>query len=118
MRIVPSNTHALPPALSGFLTYVQRFDIVPGPSSDSRLLQAPDPATKMYLLRRATRSDGTRMGDIVSITQIQSYVQLLPRFGKQADVRLTKENCMEYCTEFWLNKYFEKDLYYTFDSHE
>jgi hypothetical protein len=72
----------------------------------------------MYILKRSTRSDGSRVGDIVPITQLQAFVHLVPRFGQKADIRLTKENCMEYSSEFWLNKYFEKDTYYSFQFHE
>jgi hypothetical protein len=118
MSFIPKNKSTFPLELSRFFGYVQRFDVVPIVSSDSRLLQAPDPVTNMYILKRATRSDGTRLGDVIPLTQIQAFVQLLPRFGEKADTRLTKENSMEYCSEFFLNKYLEKDVYYFFESTE
>lgn len=35
---------------------------------------------------------------------------LVMRFGKQANMQLVKELVLEYSSEFWLNKYFEKEL--------
>jgi hypothetical protein len=118
LRIVPKDVALSLPMLNQFFGYVQRFDIVPVPSAESRLSPVPDSTTRMYLLKRATRSDGTRTGDIIPITQIRSFIHILPRFGRQADVRLTKENCMEYCSEFWLNKYIDKETFYSFECQE
>jgi hypothetical protein len=47
------------------------------------------------------------MGDVVPLGQFQN-----PRFGADANKQLTKETSLELSLEFWLNKYFEKDLFY------
>jgi hypothetical protein len=39
-------------------------------------------------------------------------VDLVPHFGKAADKQLSKETVLEYGLEFWLNKYFDKELFY------
>jgi hypothetical protein len=70
----------------------------------------------MHLLKRARRSDGSIMGDIVPLGQLRKLVDLVPRFGKQANRQLAKETVLEYSSEFWLNKYFEKELFYAFKS--
>ena len=38
-------------------------------------------------------------------------IQLIPRFGAKADVRLTSRNSMEWSREFFLNAYFDKDIF-------
>jgi hypothetical protein len=42
---------------------------------------------------------------------------IVPRFGKQAKRQLAKETGLEYSSEFWLNKYFEKELTLLCHSH-
>ena len=101
--------------VNSFLTYVQRYDIISqrNPSfSESGQGPFPDPITSMYILKRATRADGSRMGDIVPLRQLRNYVELTPCFGKKADSRLARENSSAYSHEFWLNKYFDKELFY------
>lgn len=113
-RAVPSQ--AFPPSSSAdlFLSYVQRFDIVPQPNPVAPAQRGiyPHPSTGMYLLKRARRNDGAIMGDVVPLAQLRALVNLVPRFGEEADKRLTKETALEYSSEFWLNKYFDKELFY------
>jgi hypothetical protein len=104
MRAVPNKGFRPYLGTECFLAYVQRFDFVPQAN--------PDPASSLYLLRRSTRTDGSRLGDIVPLTQLRARVDLTPHFGAKADTRITKENCMEYSSQFWLNKYFEKELFF------
>ncbi|KAH9159458.1 hypothetical protein EDB89DRAFT_2117806 [Lactarius sanguifluus] len=113
---VPSQ--AFPPSSNAdlFLSYVQRFDIVPQPhpvalASSNQKGPYPHPITGMYLLKRARRIDGAIMGDVVPLAQLRTLVDLVPRFGTEADKRLTKETALEYSLEFWLNRYFDKELF-------
>ena len=90
-----------------FLTYVQRFDIVPQATSYR------EPTTQMHVLKRAIRSGGQCLGDVIPISQIRSYANLIPCFGQHADPRLTTFNSYEHSCEFFLNKYFDKNTYYS-----
>ena len=65
----------------------------------------------MYLLKHARRSDGSLLGDVIPLENVRTLINLVPRFGK-AERRLTKENLLECSEEFWLNHYFEKELFY------
>ena len=89
-----------------FLTYVQQFDIVPQADGYH------DPSTQMHVLRRAIRSGGQRLGDVIPVSQLRAYTNLVPRFGPRTDSRLTSFNSSEHCCEFFLNKYFDKNTYY------
>lgn len=89
-----------------FVAYVQRLDVVPQRGNPYH------PGTGMHLLRRAVRSDGSRIGDVIPVTQIRSPAHLIPNFGNTAHNRLTHQNSYELSTEFWLNKYWSKELYY------
>ncbi len=50
----------------------------------------------------------------ISSTQLRTLVDLVPCSGKQVNRQLAKETILEYSSEFWLNKYFEKELFYAF----
>jgi len=67
----------------------------------------------MYVLKRAQRADGSRMGDIIPLSHIRAPVDLVPRYMRAADIRLTKETSLEYSSEFLLNNFFDKQLYYS-----
>jgi hypothetical protein len=101
--------------------YAQRFDIVPqlpptGLGQSNEKGPYPEPSTGMHILKRARRTDGTIIGDIVPLAQLRTLVDLVPRFGKQANIRLAKETVLEYSSEFWLNKYFSKEFFYALKS--
>jgi len=116
IRIV-STSPSLP---DRFLAYIHRLDIVPqlnpafSSASKNRRGPYPDPATSMFLLRRATRTNGSPISGIIPLRQVRALADLIPRFGAAAERRLTPTNHLAY-PEFWLNKYFNKDLFYALD---
>jgi hypothetical protein len=71
----------------------------------------PEPKSSMYILKRARRAKGELIGDILPLQQVRTPVDLTPCFGNVANRRLTKYNSSTYCSEFRLNKYFDKELY-------
>jgi len=114
---VPSRRAPYSPGTDLFLTYAQCFDIVPqlNPTGQGQVNERgfyPEPSTGMYLLKRAHRTDGSIIGDVVPLAQLQALVDLVPRFGKAASRQLAKETVLAYSSEFWLNKYFEKELFF------
>ncbi|KAF9521663.1 hypothetical protein CPB83DRAFT_778363, partial [Crepidotus variabilis] len=104
-----------------FLAYVHRYNIisqsVPGSSSSVARGAFPDPSTSLYALKKGTRTTGELIGDIVPLDQIRALADITPRLGHKADQRLTKENSIAYSNEFWLNKYFDKELFYALTLH-
>lgn len=101
--------------MNSFLAYVRRFDIVPqatSPGSTSRG-NVPERSTKMYVLKRSRRADGMVMGDIIPLSHIRAAVDLVPRFMEAANSHLTKKSSLEYSTEFFLNHFFDKQMYYS-----
>ena len=97
-----------------FLAYVRRYDIVHqrDPANPTRQGIFPDPNTGLYLLKRATCSNNEVAGDIIPLNQLRSLVDVAPRFGKKANPQLTNSNSLSFASEFWLNKYFDKELFY------
>jgi len=97
-----------------FLAYVWRYDVVhqPNPENVSDRGIYPEPTTSFYLLKKAFRTNGEQIGDIVPVDQIRAWVDLVPRFGSKANPHLTSSTSNAYSTEFWLNKYFNKELFY------
>jgi len=97
-----------------YLTYVERFQIVPQPTSYGSTSRGtcPDPVTGQYVVKRSTRANGSRLGDIIPLLQARIPAPLVPRYGVQADPKLTSKNSLEYSTEFYLNRFFDKELYY------
>jgi hypothetical protein len=98
-----------------YLIYAQRFDVVPQPLSSANSNSAGgdkwDATTGMYILQRAHRRSGLRIGDVIPLTIVYMPIQLVPRFGQHADPRLTPQNSLELSNEFFLNKYSDKDTY-------
>ncbi|KAF9789589.1 hypothetical protein BJ322DRAFT_1178167 [Thelephora terrestris] len=101
-----------PPEAPSYMVYAQRFDIVPQatPTPPTRAA-IPDPTTGLYIVKRALRANKTRVGDIIPLSHCRMPVQLVPRFGAEADRRLTNSNSMEWSKEFFLNAYFDKDIF-------
>lgn len=96
--------------------YAQRLDIVPqvNPkfSSNKRPGAYPESDSGLYLLKRAVRQEEF-VGDVVPVSRFRCLVDLVPRFGPKADEHLHSNNSTLYSTQFWLNAYFEKDLFYS-----
>jgi hypothetical protein len=65
----------------------------------------------MYILKRARHGDDNILGDILPLQQVRASVDLIPCFGNKANCHFTTYNSSSYCSEFWLNKYFNKELY-------
>ncbi|KAG2087116.1 uncharacterized protein F5147DRAFT_748558 [Suillus discolor] len=82
-----------------FLVYVHHFDIV----SQSSGADDREPMK---------RSNGTWVGDVIPVTQLRAPVNLVPCFSASADNRLTPYNSMEHASQFWLNRYWDKNVYF------
>jgi hypothetical protein len=74
---------------------------------------AVDPSTGMHILKRAKHASGAPVGDIVPLRQVRSFINLIPQFGAAADARLIKSTSLHYSSSFFLNKYFDKQIYDT-----
>ncbi|KAG2139639.1 uncharacterized protein EDB93DRAFT_1253055 [Suillus bovinus] len=85
-----------------FITYLQQFDI-----SSER-----DPTTQLHVLRRSKRSNGSRMGDIIPVSQLRAPVHFVPRFSATADTHFTAYNSMEHASKFWLNYFWDKNSFF------
>ena len=87
MWIVPPRGFTPKPISDVFLTYVQWFDIVPqvNPKFSSRSGPFPEPASAMFVLRRAACAGGAPLGDIIPLTQVHMFADLVPRFGAKAN---------------------------------
>ncbi|KAG1886158.1 hypothetical protein F4604DRAFT_1572394, partial [Suillus subluteus] len=72
---------------------------------------AVDPVSEMYVLKCAKHANGVPVGDIVPLSQLCAFIHIIPQLGRAADVRLTKANSAHYHSSFFLNKYFDKQIY-------
>ena len=89
-----------------FLVYVCQFNIVPQGSSQCDL------TILMYVLRQAKRTNRKYFGDIIPLDQLHSPANLVPQFGKSADKCLSSTNSCAMFKEFWLNRYWDKEIFY------
>ncbi|KAG6908908.1 hypothetical protein DXG01_002789 [Tephrocybe rancida] len=100
-------------------TVVQRLDIVPqsNPKITGSSVKGyyPESATMLYVVKRARRANKIAIGDVIPLDQLHTMIDLTPRLGKVADTRLSKTNSMEHSEEFWVNKYFTKELFYALE---
>jgi hypothetical protein len=99
---------------SRFLAYVRRYDVIQqrNPMNAAQQGIYPEPNSGLYLLKKAKRSNGEDAADIIPLDQLRSLADVAPRFGQKADPRFTNTSSLTYATEFWLNKYFHKQLFY------
>lgn len=67
----------------------------------------------MRILRRAKRANAEYLGDVIPLEQLRSFASLIPRFGKNANKRLSSTNSRALAEEFWLNKYWDKEIFFT-----
>jgi len=112
-RVVTPRDSRPAPGTQGFLAYVQRFNVVPQPNpGGGGKGMFPEPASGMYLLKRARRSDQSVMGDIIPLDRLRAPVELTPHFGKVANRCLSNETSLDLCDEFWLSKWFNKELFF------
>jgi len=56
--------------------------------------------------------NGSTIGDVVPLHQLQSPVDLVPRFHEAAARGLTYKNSSTYSAEFFLNKFFDKEFFW------
>ena len=70
----------------------------------------------MHVLHRAKRANGEYFGNIIPLSQLCAPVNLVPRFRKTTNKHLSSTNSIALLEEFWLNKYWEKDLFYALTS--
>ena len=66
----------------------------------------------MYVLKQSVRADGVLLGDFIPLSQLHAVADLIPKFGVKANPQLMKQTSLAYSTEFWLNKYFDKQTYF------
>ncbi|KAG1893892.1 uncharacterized protein F5891DRAFT_1131119 [Suillus fuscotomentosus] len=83
-----------------YLCYVQCLSIGP-----------IDPATEMHTLKCAKHADGSSVGNFIPLNQLHAFISIIPRLGDVADARLTKATSSHYSHSFFLNKYFDKEIY-------
>ena len=103
LRIIfaPDNNHSGVP----FYAYVQPFRIAPNAQGKV------DPDIRLYRLVRELRSDRTRKGLVIPLTDIWRPVELVPRFGNQCDKDWTCDTAVELSKEFYLNCFADKATY-------
>ncbi|KAF8119890.1 hypothetical protein EV363DRAFT_1168896 [Boletus edulis] len=89
------------------LVYAERLDVVYQRGSET------EPTTGLHVLRMAKRASGENIGEVFPLDQLRSYAHIVPRFGRVADNRLTHSNSIYGSKNFFLNKYFDKDFFYS-----
>ena len=102
-----------------YLVYTQQFNIVHQLTTNPPTCAAiPDPVTGLYTLKCALCTNQTNIGAIIPLSHCRMPVQLVPHFGAKATTSLTCVTSMERSREFFLNGYFDKDIFqYLCNSH-
>ncbi|KAH8999792.1 hypothetical protein EDB86DRAFT_3063873 [Lactarius hatsudake] len=99
------------------LCYVQKFSFAGRRAEDGT--RSKEQNVGMYLVRRQFRAptvgSGERMcmGDITPIIDIAHAVDIVPVYGARMDPRITAENSLDIPTDFYLNDFSDKEIYYT-----
>ncbi|KAH9166213.1 hypothetical protein EDB89DRAFT_2115908 [Lactarius sanguifluus] len=99
------------------LCYVQKFSFAGRRAEDGT--RSKEQNVGMYLVRRQFRAptvgsgERMRMGDITPIIDIARAVDIVPVYGARMDPRITAENSLDIPTDFYLNDFSDKEIYYT-----
>ncbi|KAE9388440.1 hypothetical protein BT96DRAFT_960210 [Gymnopus androsaceus JB14] len=116
------------PPISGtdkFLAYCERLDVInqPPPPPQYHHLPTykawppyyPDYASGCYVLQRATRSDGTPLGDIIPVSQFRALANVSAHLVGPANRALTQYTSFYYGKQFLLNKDFNNETFFALD---
>lgn len=100
-----------------FLAYVEPF----GPSEgfshrtvDGKVECIPDPNSGLFRVKRILNPDGSRRGMIINVTDIWRQVDLVPNFSNKCPSNWTSETSTETGSEFFVNHFFDKDIFASF----
>lgn len=117
LRAVPRRGYRFALGTDQFLCYVRRFEIVPQLNARFSPTRGPypDPVTSFYIVKRSRRANEQAMGDIVPLHQVRALVELTPCLGLKANPQLLKETSLHYSQQFYLDKFFDKELFYALD---
>lgn len=67
----------------------------------------------MFQVKHAVRTNRERMGDIIELSRVRQAIQLIPKMGAQADRQLTSTNSLEACSEYYINNFSDKEVYFS-----
>ncbi|KAE9387336.1 hypothetical protein BT96DRAFT_837803 [Gymnopus androsaceus JB14] len=108
-----------------FLAYCERLDAVdqPPPPPQYSHLPAyrawpphyPDYPSGYYVLRRATRANGSPLGGIIPLSQFRALANVIPHMVGPANPAFTQYSSFHYANQFLLNKAFNKETFYALD---
>ncbi|KAJ4477100.1 hypothetical protein C8R41DRAFT_773274 [Lentinula lateritia] len=108
-----------------FLAYCERLDVVNQAFPPHKYCHLsgynswppynPDYATGCFILKRARRADGTPFGDVIPVSQFRSFADICPRYRGNPHPSLKQESSQYHSDEFFLNKYFNKELFFALD---
>jgi len=87
--------------------YIEQFSATAPLSSNTT-----NAAAGMHVLKRAIKSNGSRVAEVIPLRHIHSLTHVIPHFGKEANPWLTHHTSYELSNEFWLNKYWNKEFFY------
>lgn len=69
----------------------------------------PEANIDMYKVQRAHRADGTRIAEIMDLSQLWRPVELIPFMGESCDKTWTCETSTELAEELWVNCFHGKE---------
>jgi len=109
--ISPRGEHLPEP----FLAYAYLYDpvpqVVPGATrADIR----PNSNTGMYVLTKACRADGSRLGDVILLESILEDIEVVPKFSED-DGSWSRFNAREKGKDFYLNHYCDPEVFFRFE---
>jgi hypothetical protein len=78
----------------------------------------PAPNIKMFSLNHHFRANGSRMGDIIPLSEVREVVELVPQFGSKMDINLNSVNSLELADSFYMNHFADKETFHVILSYQ
>lgn len=70
-----------------------------------------NPDSQLFHVKRYLKPDGTRIGLIVSLTDVWRQIDLIPYFGSKCPGQWASQTAVERAKEFIVNTFFDKEIF-------
>ncbi len=96
-----------------YLAYIEPLQPTPfcthGNCADATHIH--DRTSGLYKARRVLDEDGSRRGIVINLTEIWRPVDVVPAFGGSCPVAWTTDNAVERAKEFYVNPFYDKNMF-------
>ncbi len=80
-------------------------------SNGLEVTHTPNESSSLYKVTRVLNEDRSRRGIVINLTDIWRAVDVVPAFGRSCPETWTTDNAVELAKEFYVNPFYDKNMY-------